>query len=82
MMAMNDTQAAGEASTMVVCAALSQLSAAIAEKRKEGWEPLGAPVGTGAKVVIEDHEIPKMAQTMIRRRPLVSSDEQDHTEAS
>ncbi len=82
MVEINDTHPTGDTATIVVCAPLSQLRATVEEKRKEGWEPLGASVGTGAKVTIEGHEIPEMAQTMIRRKPAVSSDAQSHGQVS
>lgn len=43
------------------------------EKLEDGRETLGSPFAAGAKVVIEEHEMPEMVQTMVRRSTPFSS---------
>lgn len=73
MVEMHAMQPAPEVHAIVLCAPISQLRTAIKEKLEDGRETLGSPFATGAKVVIEEHEMPEMVQTMVRRSTPFSS---------
>lgn len=74
MVEMHAMQPAPEVHAIVLlCAYFTAAYGYQKEKLEDGRETLGSPFATGAKVVIEEHEMPEMVQTMVRRSTPFSS---------